>query len=311
MACTVGQLHSCSASCERTCSHLHTSRPTRLPVLKMPFLASTSACACVAHGIFVENHPGLVRHHMAVVTRSLTDIFVLLQGSTNASAETQQSLRATAAAVTSVALEHLLQHLRRGKTQVLWDCVLSEAHTRIESCLGPGTHALYLMHFQLAQTAFLLPFSSAAAQLLCIEIPARVASKCKTYTAFQQAVNCDLQSSKSCSPFMYRLTDFELRPNHSNFGCCCYCCCCICSVGSVSLIIWVQDSCSNFAARTNLANFCTLTFKILELKTEYCVPQAAAAQQVSAAQQGQSLMLLNVLSSSEGAELRPTSLSFT
>ncbi|KAL0035339.1 hypothetical protein WJX77_001780 [Trebouxia sp. C0004] len=61
------------------------------------------------------------------------------QGSTHASVQTQQSLRANAAAVTSVALEHLLQHLRRGKTQVLWDCVLPEAHARIENCLGAGS----------------------------------------------------------------------------------------------------------------------------------------------------------------------------
>ncbi|KAL0018407.1 hypothetical protein WJX79_009395 [Trebouxia sp. C0005] len=65
--------------------------------------------------------------------------FTTHQGLNHTSAHTNQSLRANAAAVTSIALEHLLQHLRRGKTQVLWDCVLSEAYTRIESCLGAGS----------------------------------------------------------------------------------------------------------------------------------------------------------------------------
>ncbi|KAL0044331.1 hypothetical protein WJX82_000142 [Trebouxia sp. C0006] len=65
--------------------------------------------------------------------------FKTQQGSDHASAQTKQSLRANAAAVTSVVLGHLLQHLRRGKSQVLWDCVLSEAHTRAESCLGDGS----------------------------------------------------------------------------------------------------------------------------------------------------------------------------
>ena len=45
------------------------------------------------------------------------------------------------AAVTSVALEHLLQHLRRGKGQVLWECVLSETHSRLEVCLAAGMAA--------------------------------------------------------------------------------------------------------------------------------------------------------------------------
>ncbi len=110
----------------------------------------------------------MVRQHMTVVIRSPADIFVLLQGSSRASVHTKQSVRANAAAVTSVALEHLLQHLRRGKSQVLWDCVLSEAHTRIESCLGAGTHALHLMHSQLAHTFSLVPFSSAATQMLFV-----------------------------------------------------------------------------------------------------------------------------------------------
>ncbi len=152
MACTVGQLHYCSASCERTSS----------------LLVSPSVCACVAHVVRV---PWQLRGNpdgINVVMRSPADTFVLLQGSNHASAQTQQSLRANAAAVTSVALEHLLQHLRRGKSQVLWDCVLSEAHTRIESCLKAGTYALHLIHFQTAQTAFLFPFSSAAAQLLFV-----------------------------------------------------------------------------------------------------------------------------------------------
>ena len=110
----------------------------------------------------------MVWHHIDVIMRSAADIFVLLQGSSCASVHTKQSLRANAAAVTSVALEHLLQHLRRGKSQVLWDCVLSEAHTRVESCLGDGTHALHLMHFQLAQKNVLVRFSSVAAEMLCV-----------------------------------------------------------------------------------------------------------------------------------------------
>ena len=100
----------------------------------------------------------MVLHHMAV----------LLQGSNHASAQSQQSLRANAAAVTNIALENLLQHLRRGKTHVLWDCVLSEAHTRIESCLGDGKHALHAKHVHLAQTVFWFPFSSATPQMLCV-----------------------------------------------------------------------------------------------------------------------------------------------
>ena len=172
MACTVGQLHYCTASCQRTSSHLHISKLTRLPLVKIPFLVRTSVCACVARVVRapwqLHENPAMVWHYIDVVMRSAADIFVLLQGSHHASAHTKQSLRANAAAVTSIALEHLLQHLRRGKSQVLWACVLSEAHTRIESCLGAGTHALHLMHFQLAHTVFLVPFSSAATQMLCV-----------------------------------------------------------------------------------------------------------------------------------------------
>lgn len=56
-----------------------------------------------------------------------------------ASVPSSTQLQALAAAVTRTALAQLLDHLRRGKGQVLWECVLSEAHARLEACLSPGT----------------------------------------------------------------------------------------------------------------------------------------------------------------------------
>ena len=60
------------------------------------------------------------------------------QQAQHATVLTSQRLRAVVAAVSSIALDQLLHHLRRGKGQVLWECVLSEAHSRLKSCLVPG-----------------------------------------------------------------------------------------------------------------------------------------------------------------------------
>ena len=60
------------------------------------------------------------------------------QQAQHVTALTSQRLRAIMAAVSSIALDQLLQHLRRGKGQVLWECVLSEAHSRLKSCLALG-----------------------------------------------------------------------------------------------------------------------------------------------------------------------------
>lgn len=56
-----------------------------------------------------------------------------------APALTSERLQTIAAAVTRTALAQLLDHLRRGKGQVLWECVLSEAHARLKTCLSPGS----------------------------------------------------------------------------------------------------------------------------------------------------------------------------
>lgn len=69
----------------------------------------------------------------------LTPVHLNLQQAQQASAHTSEQVQATAAGVTRIALAQLLDHLRRGKGQVLWECVLSEAHARLETCLSPGT----------------------------------------------------------------------------------------------------------------------------------------------------------------------------
>ena len=69
----------------------------------------------------------------------ITPVHFQAQQAQQASALTSEWLQALAAAVTKTALTQLLDHLRRGKGQVLWECVLSEAHARLEACLSRGT----------------------------------------------------------------------------------------------------------------------------------------------------------------------------
>ena len=69
----------------------------------------------------------------------LTPVHLEAQQGQQASVLAPQALQAVAAIVTRTALAQLLDHLRRGKGQVLWECVLSEAHARLETCLSPGT----------------------------------------------------------------------------------------------------------------------------------------------------------------------------
>lgn len=69
----------------------------------------------------------------------LTPVHFKAQQAQLASALTSDWLQALAASVTRNALAQLLDHLRRGKGQVLWECILSEAHARLEACLSPGT----------------------------------------------------------------------------------------------------------------------------------------------------------------------------
>ena len=61
-----------------------------------------------------------------------------LQAANHVSSHSVESLRANAAAVASATLEHLMQHLRRGKTQVLWERMLLETHARVAACLASG-----------------------------------------------------------------------------------------------------------------------------------------------------------------------------
>ena len=62
----------------------------------------------------------------------LTPAHFKAQQAQHVSALTSQAMCAITAAVASIALNELLDHLRRGKGQVLWECVLSEAHARLE-----------------------------------------------------------------------------------------------------------------------------------------------------------------------------------
>lgn len=69
----------------------------------------------------------------------LTPVHFKPQQAQQASAHTTEQVQAIAAGVARTALAQLLDHLRRGKGQVLWECVLSEAHARLDTCLSPGT----------------------------------------------------------------------------------------------------------------------------------------------------------------------------
>lgn len=69
----------------------------------------------------------------------LTPVHFKPQQAQQATTLTSEQLRAITAAVTRTALDQLLDHLRRGKGQVLWECVLSEAHARREACMSAGT----------------------------------------------------------------------------------------------------------------------------------------------------------------------------
>lgn len=69
----------------------------------------------------------------------LTPAHLQAQQAQQAAALMPEQVRAVSAAVTGAALDQLLHHLRRGKGQALWECVLSEAHARLETCLSSGT----------------------------------------------------------------------------------------------------------------------------------------------------------------------------
>lgn len=69
----------------------------------------------------------------------LTPAHLQAQQAQQASALTPEQVHAVSAAVIGAALDQLLHHLRRGKGQALWECVLSESHARLEACLSPGT----------------------------------------------------------------------------------------------------------------------------------------------------------------------------
>lgn len=70
----------------------------------------------------------------------LTPAHAEAQQAQQASALGSEQVHAVSAAVTRAALDQLLHHLRRGKGQVLWECVLSEANARLETCLSSGSN---------------------------------------------------------------------------------------------------------------------------------------------------------------------------
>lgn len=80
-------------------------------------------------------------HVKAVHINTQAHRWTCLQAANHVSSHTVESLRANAAAVASATLEHLLQHLRRGKAQVLWERMLVETHARVATCLVSGMYA--------------------------------------------------------------------------------------------------------------------------------------------------------------------------
>ena len=55
-----------------------------------------------------------------------------------ASVRSEEMLRASADAVTRVVLDELLSHVHKEKAGILWDCVLSAAHCRMENVNNTG-----------------------------------------------------------------------------------------------------------------------------------------------------------------------------
>ena len=55
-----------------------------------------------------------------------------------ASVRSEDTLRVSAAAVTSVVLDELLSHVHKEKAGILWDCLLSAARRRVELCNETG-----------------------------------------------------------------------------------------------------------------------------------------------------------------------------
>ena len=65
---------------------------------------------------------------------------VFLQRARAECTRSQELLRASAAAVISVAIEQLLSHVQKEKAGVLWDCLLTAADIRVKACNRTGKH---------------------------------------------------------------------------------------------------------------------------------------------------------------------------